>query len=292
MTISLSSHLSIYLDQQYQQYENQAPTERQKLNASFALRSAVVLAKIETVVGKCLHKAFEYMGIQSLSDYARQYTLVCQQSQRVLKMRLLTLTNPDHLCPRSCLSINSEIPVDHATQIQSFTDLAIRQAHDQMPELFTDAEASLSDRKTIGQDAIREHQKLAMLKMAEYITFLEISQGLNPLPSDRAIQINRVLRTECDNPLDTLRTQLLTLTETEKRLLLTKILKNTGDGGAEFSQTEINCLNSDSMNAIGYLHFAIRSIAKTYFEPDLMITSEERQFSTLFGQTYFHVVKN
>lgn len=292
MPISLSSHLSIYLDQQYQQYENQAPTERQKLNASFALRSALVLAKIETVVGKCLHKAFEYMGIQSLSDYARQYTLVCQQSQRVLKMRLMLLTNPDYLCPRSCLSINSEIPADHATQIQLFTNLAIRQAHEEMPELFTDAQASLSDRKTMGQYAIRNRNGLAMLKMAEYMTFLEISQGLQDLPSARTTQINRVLRTEYDNPLDTLRTELSPLTETEKRLLLTKILKNTGDGGAEFSQTEINYLNSDSMNAIGHLHFAIRGIAKTYFETDLMITPEETEFSTLFGETYFHVVKN
>jgi hypothetical protein len=292
MTISLSSHLSIYLDQQYQQYENQAPTERQKLNASFALRSAVVLAKIETVVGKCLHKAFEYMGIQSLSDYARQYTLVCQQSQRVLKMRLLMLTNPDHLCPRSCLSINSEIPADHKIQIQSFTDLAIRQAHEQMPELFTDTDGSLSDRKTIGQNAIRRHKGLAMLKMAEYITFLEIFQGLNPLPSDRASQINRVLRTEYDNPLDTLRTQLLTLTETEKRLLLTKILKNTGDGGAEFSEIEMKFLSHLGISSIGYLHNAIRAIAKTYFEEELMKGDVEKGFSDLFGRTYFDVVNN
>jgi hypothetical protein len=292
MPISISSNLAMYLDNRYQKYENQTPTEQQASNASFALRSALVLAKIETVVGKCLHKVFEYIGIQSLSNCARQYTLVCQQSQGILRMRLMLLTNPDYLCPRSCLSINSEIPADHATQIQSFTDLAIRQALEQMPELFTDAQASLSDRKTMGQHGICKHFRMAMLKMAEYMTFLEISQGLQELPLARKTQVNRVLRTSYDNPVRTLRTQLLTLTETEKRLLLTKILKNRGDGGAEFSQTEINCLNSDSMNAIGHLHFAIRGIAKTYFETDLMITPEETEFSTLFGQTYFDVVKN
>ncbi|NDB85099.1 MAG: hypothetical protein EB127_20715 [Alphaproteobacteria bacterium] len=289
MPISISYHLSMYLDQQY---ENQAPTERQKLNASFALRSALVLAKIETVVGKCLHKAFEYMGIQSLSDAARQYTSACQQSQKILKMRLLLLTNPDHLCPRSCLSINSEIPTDHNTQIEAFTNLAITQAYEEMPEFFTNADGSLSDRKVIGKNAICGHQGLAMLKMAEYITFLEIFQGLNPLPSDRAIQINRVLSKRYDNPLDTLRTQLLTLTETEKRLLLTKILKNTGDGRAEFSQTEMKFLSPPGISLIADLHHAIRTIAKTYFEEELMKGDVEKGFSDLFGRTYFAVVKN
>ncbi|MCX6987569.1 MAG: hypothetical protein NT065_05385 [Chlamydiae bacterium] len=64
MPISISSNLAVYLDNRYQKYENQTPTEQQASNASFALRSALVVAKIETVVGKCLHKVFEYIGIQ------------------------------------------------------------------------------------------------------------------------------------------------------------------------------------------------------------------------------------